>query len=86
MNDFLWKLENVTLLGQNRPRLDGISLKIVHGVTAVVGPSGAGKTSLLDLLTEFEKPDRGNIATNLEQGEQRLPLYWVPQTDGLWPH
>ena len=50
----LWKLDQVTLAGTNRPRLEGVSLEIEPGITAVVGYSGAGKTSLLNLLVGFE--------------------------------
>ena len=32
-----------------------------HSVTGIVGPSGAGKTSLLRCLNRLEEPDRGNI-------------------------
>src|SRR5581483_10378446 len=48
----LWQLENVGL-GQ---RVCGVTLRIEPGVTAVLGHSGAGKTSLLNLLVGFEKP------------------------------
>lgn len=60
-------------------RLRGISLGIRRGVTAVLGWSGAGKTSLLNLLSGFERPSRG-----LVRCEERMA--WVPQSDGLWPH
>ncbi|MGH2702781.1 MAG: phosphate ABC transporter ATP-binding protein [Actinomycetota bacterium] len=33
-----------------------------HAVTGIVGPSGAGKTSLLRCLNRLEEPDRGSIA------------------------
>ncbi len=74
----LWKLEQVSL-GRHSARLRDISLQIAAGVTAVIGHSGAGKTSLLNLLVGFEKPD---------QGELRVPpsLFWVPHDGGLWPH
>jgi len=86
MDKLLWKLENVTLSGSPLERLRDITLEIRRGVTAVLGPSGAGKTSLLDLLVGFEKPDEGNITHAVERGSHALPVYWVPQTGGLWPH
>jgi putative ABC transport system ATP-binding protein len=42
--------------------LDGVDLEIPqHGVTALVGPSGAGKTSLLRLLNRLDEPTEGEI-------------------------
>ncbi len=84
MGETLWKLENVFLGGPGHPRLHDVSLLITKGSTAVVGPSGAGKTSLLNILVGFEKSDRGDA--NFSPSKNcRLPLYWVPQSGGLWP-
>ncbi|MGH7129847.1 MAG: ATP-binding cassette domain-containing protein, partial [Planctomycetaceae bacterium] len=85
----LWILEGVTLRGIERERLDAVSLTVRSGVTAIIGYSGAGKTSLLNVLVGFEKIDAGRIVVAPGSGEtasDRLPLYWVPQNDGLWPH
>jgi ABC-type multidrug transport system ATPase subunit/sugar lactone lactonase YvrE len=86
MNAPLWKLERITLGGSRRPRLADVSLEIGAGVTAILGHSGAGKTSLLNLLVGFEKPEQGSISTRLDRSASRLPLYWGPPDDGLWPH
>lgn len=82
----LWKLENISLEGEKHHRLKEVSLEINSGVTAVMGHSGAGKTSLLNLLVEFEKPDQGTIAPEIPQGNHALALFWVPSNFGLWPH
>ena len=44
------------------PALDKVSLKVVPGeVVALVGPSGAGKTTLVNLLPRFIAPASGEI-------------------------
>jgi subfamily B ATP-binding cassette protein MsbA len=44
------------------PALDDVSLSIGAGETvALVGPSGAGKTSLVNLLPRFFEPTRGQV-------------------------
>ncbi len=75
-SDFLWQLDAVSL---HPARLREVSLVIPRGVTAVIGWSGAGKTSLLDVLAGFEKPDAGKITGALR-------VAWAPANDGLWPH
>lgn len=81
-------LTDITLRGSHRPRLDNLTLSIPAGRTALVGYSGAGKTSLLNVIAGFEKPDTGRVVWNPSSGEpgERLPMYWVPQNGGLWPH
>ena len=82
MNNTLWKLQGVEL---GRRLLD-LNLSIEAGVTAVLGHSGAGKTSLLNLLVGFEKLDAGNLTAEFDGGAHRIPLFWVPADGGLWPH
>jgi len=58
------RLENVSLHyeGSERPALDGIDLTMAPGETvALVGPSGAGKTTLANLVPRFYQPTRGRI-------------------------
>jgi iron(III) transport system ATP-binding protein len=85
MSGLLWRLDHVSVGRGARPRLADVSVEINPGTTAVLGISGAGKTTLLNLLCGFSKPEGGRIEPLLPSSNGRLPLYWVPQNDGLWP-
>jgi len=82
----LWTFDAVTLDGDGRPRLDVEFLEIFAGRTAVIGASGAGKTSLLNLLVGFETASRGQLTKQISPDSNRLPLFWIPPDGGLWPH
>lgn len=81
----LWTLQEVRLGPAARPRLMVTAASIGSGVTAVIGESGAGKTSLLNLLVGFELPDAGRVEFS-PPGTSPLPRAWVPGDAGLWPH
>ncbi|MCI0573590.1 MAG: ABC transporter ATP-binding protein/permease [Myxococcaceae bacterium] len=56
------RLEEVRFSYGDRPALDGLTLTLEAGkVTALVGPSGGGKSTLTQLLLRFEAPQGGRI-------------------------
>lgn len=58
----LVEIENLTFKRGERVIYDDISLSIPQGkVTAIMGPSGIGKTTLLRLIGGQIKPESGNI-------------------------
>ena len=51
-----------TYPGQNSPTLSKVDLKVARGQSiAIVGPSGAGKTTLVDVLLGLLEPNAGEV-------------------------
>jgi ATP-binding cassette subfamily C protein CydD len=74
-----------------RPALQGFSLSIPHGQTiALVGTTGAGKTTAANLLLRFIEPDRGSITIGgaaletIDPSVWRSQVAWVPQIPYLF--
>jgi ATP-binding cassette subfamily C protein CydD len=73
--------------GGNRGGVSGVDLDLPSGsITALVGESGAGKTTLARLLVGLARPESGRILINgrdltlFAPDSWRSRLAWVPQT------
>jgi putative ABC transport system ATP-binding protein len=58
----LFELRDVSLTRAGHRVLRTVSAEIPLGATAIVGPSGSGKSSLLRLLNRLADPDAGSIS------------------------
>lgn len=78
-----------THAGSSRPAIDNVSIAIDAGqFAAFVGPSGAGKTTLVDLLLGLHEPNRGEVSLAGMAPAELRELYpgkisYVPQKPGL---
>ncbi|MGD9916729.1 MAG: ABC transporter transmembrane domain-containing protein [Paenirhodobacter sp.] len=82
-------LENVTFHYPSRPEtsaLEGVDLSIAPGETvALVGPSGAGKTTVIQLIQRFWDPETGRVTIDgydlreLARADFRHAIALVPQ-------
>ncbi|NVK56920.1 MAG: ATP-binding cassette domain-containing protein [Alteromonadaceae bacterium] len=60
--DYLVDVNNMTFSRGDRLIYDGISMRVPKGkITAVMGPSGIGKTTLLKLIGGQLEPDHGDV-------------------------
>ncbi len=56
------ELRDVRLGYDGSPVFDGLDLEIPRGsITAIIGPSGAGKTTIVDLVTGLVRADAGRV-------------------------
>jgi iron(III) transport system ATP-binding protein len=78
-----------------RPVLQGVDLEVPPGsLTAVLGLSGCGKTTLLRVIAGFERAERGTVSLagrTLDDGHTYLStekrgIGYVPQEGALFPH
>ncbi len=87
-HEIVIQFDNVDFYYPSRPTvaaLQSINLLIPRGkVIALVGPSGAGKTTLFELLQRFYDPQRGNVIFNGED-ITALDLTTVRERMGMVP-
>jgi glycerol transport system ATP-binding protein len=76
-------LEDIHYAVGARPYLSGISLTFTAGLNTLLGPTGAGKTSLLRLIAGLEQPSQGRMLLDgrdiTRQGVKERPVAMVYQ-------
>jgi len=82
---------SVSYPGRTEPALRHLDLEIRPGrVVALVGASGAGKSTVASLLLRFIEPDAGSISVGdvplatIDLGAWRSHVAWVPQRPHLF--
>ena len=80
-----------TYPGAARPTVDGLSLAVPQGgITALLGPSGAGKTTVMRMIAGLLPPDAGDIRLGgrslLGLPPDRRGVVLVFQNAPLFPH
>lgn len=81
MKTHIVEITNVTrrFAGTDEPAIDNVSAKIPKGkITGLIGPDGAGKTTLIRLITGLLLPTSGEIKVNADY------IGYMPQQFGLY--
>ena len=85
-SDILVKIRGLHFARGERAIFDGVDLDIPRGkVTAIMGPSGTGKTTLLRLIGGQLHPDQGSIEVDGQEvpALRRSALYALRQRMGM---
>lgn len=75
------EIEDVSYAVRGKLILDGINLRIPSGeLTAIIGPNGGGKTTLLRLITGQIKPSSGTVRVlGMKPEDARHRIGYLPQ-------
>ncbi|ASQ90886.1 thiol reductant ABC exporter subunit CydD [Prosthecochloris sp. GSB1] len=86
LNSIAFQQVSFTYPQSGRKALDTIDCVLENGTcTAVAGPSGAGKTTFVNLLLRFAEPDTGHISCGkkdlryIRRTDWHAQISWVPQ-------
>ena len=87
--DLLARARSVTkrFVREGPPALDGVDLDVVGGrMTGLVGPDGAGKTTLIRMLAGLLEPDQGEVTALGAPAVRtdRTAIGYMPQRFGLY--
>lgn len=84
--DCTCRFDKVTFAHADRPVVTEATFEVpAGGITVLQGPSGAGKTTLIDLLTGLYQPDSGRILVgdtpldDIDMAHWRAMIGYVPQ-------
>ncbi len=93
MNDSFFRVENLSFFYGNAQVLRDISFSLPKGgVLCILGKSGTGKTTLLNLIAGFISPSQGNVfidnrsITNMPIHKRKELGYVFQSGQGLFPH
>ncbi|MBR3382585.1 MAG: ATP-binding cassette domain-containing protein [Clostridia bacterium] len=83
------KLENLTKRYGRKAALDGFCYTFGQGICGILGANGAGKSTMMNLITDNVSRDEGSILFNgkevLELGSAfRSMLGYMPQQQGMY--
>jgi ATP-binding cassette, subfamily C, bacterial len=85
------RFSNVSFSHDNTPVLKNLNVEIpAQGITVIQGPSGAGKTTMLDLLVGLLRPQSGQVLlgmtdlNDIDAAKWRKLIGYVPQELALF--
>ena len=89
--DIVFSGVRLTYPGRSAPALDGFDLAIPErGIVALVGATGAGKSTAANILLRFIEPDAGSVLVggvplaSIDLAAWREHVAWVPQRPYLF--
>jgi phospholipid/cholesterol/gamma-HCH transport system ATP-binding protein len=85
-DEILVSIRNLVFFRGGRKIFDGVNLDIPRGkITAIMGPSGTGKTTLLKLIGGQLRPDGGSVSVEgrIVHEQSRTELYELRKRMGM---